>query len=106
MNAGNTIYPHKYGKNRNSPFEADVVNALNVVPECATGQAGVKYFEFPLTDLVFAGGLKGSQGSPGAIGTSQTPTSKAVPRTNNYSLMMTHRGADDDGSFLHCVHDP
>ena len=83
-----------------------MVNALNVVPECATGQAGVKYFEFELTDLVFAGGLKGSQGFDRAIGTSQTLTSKAVPRTNNYSLIMTHRGADDDGSFLPCVNDP
>ena len=85
------------------------MNALNVVPECATGQAGVKYFGFPLTDLVFAGGLKGSQNADRAVGTSQNPTPptpKVVPRTNDYCLIMTHRGAGDDGLFLPCVNDP
>ena len=33
MNAGITVVPHKYGKDRITHTEADVVNALNVIPE-------------------------------------------------------------------------
>lgn len=74
MNAGNTVCPNKYGKNRNTPIEVDVLNALNVIPECARGQAGVKYLEVLLIHLVFAGGLNGCQGSDRAVGTSQDYT--------------------------------
>ena len=109
MKAGITVYPHKYGKNRNTPTEADVVNALNVISGCAIGQAGMKDFEFPLTDLVFAGGLKGSQGSDRAVNTSQTPNPPPPGKLFLeciYCLTMIHRGASDDGSFLPCINDP
>ena len=55
------------------------MNSLDVVPERATGRAGVKYIEFPLTHLVFAGGIKGIQGSDRAVGTSQNPTAHSPP---------------------------
>ena len=48
-------------------------------PERATGQAGVKYIEFPLAHLVFARGIKGIQGSDHAVGASQTTNAHSSP---------------------------
>ena len=105
VKAGNTPYPHKYGKNSNTPTDTEVLNALNAIPECKTGQTNMKYFEFPLTDPVFAGGAAGSQGPDRVVGISQTPP-QGVPRTYIYCLSMTHRGASNSGAFVPCDNAP
>ena len=89
------------------PTDADVVNALNAIPECATGQTGLKYFEFPLTDPVFAGGPERSQGPDRVVAISPTPE-QGDPRTYTYCLAMTHRGGTSptDPSFRPCTNAP
>lgn len=101
------MYPHQYGSGSKAPTDASVVSALNAIPECATGQAGMKYFEFPLTDPVFTGGPATSQGTDRVVGISPSP-GQGGTRTYTYCLTMTHRGnsGDGDSSFNPCTNAP
>lgn len=102
--AGGRVYPRPYGSNGGIPTDPDVVTALNAIPECVTGQPMMKYFEFPLTDPVFAGGDAASQGPDRVIAISPSP-GQGGTRTFTYCLAITHRGgtSDTDPSFRPCV---
>ncbi|KAL9070131.1 MAG: hypothetical protein Q9161_005083 [Pseudevernia consocians] len=105
--AGTRYYPRQYGSGSNAPTDASVVTALNAISECATGQTGMKYFEFPLTDPVFTSGPAGSQGPDRVVAISPTP-GQGQTRTFTYCLAMTHRGGTgpSDPSFRPCTNAP
>lgn len=84
-----------------------VVNALNAIPECVTGQANMKYFEFPLTDPVFTDGPPQSQGPDRVVAISAN-IGQGGTRSFTYCLAMTHRGGTgpDDPTFRPCTNAP
>lgn len=102
--AGTRAYPRQYGSGSNKPTDASVVAALNAIPECTTGQNGMKYFEFPLTMTVFTGGPQGSHGLDRVVAISPNPGQGG---THKYTscLAMTHRGGTSptDPSFFPCT---
>ena len=65
-----------------------MVAALNVIPGCETGQAGMEFFEFPLDMTVFTGGAQGSQGPERVVAISPNP-GQGGTRTYTYCLAMT-----------------
>lgn len=95
-------YPHQYGKANASPTDPDVINALNGIPGCATGQSGFKFFEFPLTDPFYDGSQ--DQGPDRVIAISPNITPGGT-RTFTFCLAITHRGGTGplDPSFRPCV---
>ncbi|KAI1737938.1 hypothetical protein F4680DRAFT_450336 [Xylaria scruposa] len=66
--AGGVTYPHQYGAR-----DPEVAAALNAIDGCQTGQAGFKYFEYPLTTDVWVGGPARSQGPDRVIGIGKSP---------------------------------
>jgi hypothetical protein len=96
--AGERFYPRK-----NNAEEIPVRNALDAIPECRTGQAGHKYFEFPITDPVFTGGGgQRSQGADRVLAISPSP-GQGGARTFTYCLAITHEGAPRNGGFVTCT---
>ena len=97
--AGTRAYPRQYGSGSNALTDTSVVAALNAIPGCETGQAGMSFFEFPLDMTVFTGGPQDRvfaiSPNPGQGGT----------RTYTYCLAMTHRGgtSPSDPSFFPCT---
>ena len=81
--------------------------ALDAIPECATSLAGTwKWFEFPITDPVFAGAQPaGAQGPDRVIAISQNP-GQGGARTYTYCLAVTHRGVATNGGFDPCTSAP
>jgi hypothetical protein len=102
--AGTRSYPRKIGAGSNGPREAELVTALDAIPECKTGQNGMAYFEFPITDPVFTSGAQDSQGPDRVIAISPSP-GQGGTRSFIYCLAVTHRGGTDptDGSFRLCT---
>lgn len=77
-------------------------DALNAIPECRLGQAQMKYFEFPITDPVFAGeNDAGAQGPDRVIAISKSPGQGGV-RDYTYCLALTHRGLENN-AFTPCA---
>ncbi|KAI3325925.1 hypothetical protein HD806DRAFT_552318 [Xylariaceae sp. AK1471] len=105
--AGTRAYPQQYGNNQGIPTDADVKTALDAIPGCQTGQSGYKFFEFPLTDPVFAGSDQGGQGPDRVIAIAQNP-GQGGTRSYTYCLAVTHRGGSGsgDGSFRTCSNAP
>lgn len=91
---GSRKYPHQFGNP--TPRDAQVVTALNAIPECKTGQAGLIYYEFPLTNPVFTADPPG----PDRV---VAITQATGPQTFTYCLAMTHRGASPPSNFLPCT---
>ena len=91
--ADGTTYPQQYATKKNIPDEKDigVAAALDAIPECKTGQTGMKYFEFPISDPLWTGGGRGSQGPDRVIAISPSPGQGGV-REYTYCLALTHRG--------------
>ncbi|KAI8631827.1 hypothetical protein F5Y19DRAFT_472711 [Xylariaceae sp. FL1651] len=102
--AGTRSYPQQYGNNQGVPTDADVVKALDAIPECKTAQSGYKFFEFPITDPVFSGGDQGSQGPDRVIAIAQNP-GQGGTRSYTYCLAITHRGING-GGFQPCTSSP
>lgn len=102
--AGNRVYPRQYGKDSGTPDDKSVIDALDAIPECATGQANMKFFEFPLTDPVFTHAPRGSQGPDRVVAIAPNP-GQGKPRTFTYCLAITHRG-QPEGSFTPCTGAP
>ncbi|KAI1152342.1 hypothetical protein F4825DRAFT_476002 [Nemania diffusa] len=102
--AGTRSYPQQYGNNQAMPDDADVVTALNAIPECRTGQSGYKFFEYPLADPMWAGGEATTQGPDRVIAIAQNPGPGGA-RSYTYCLSITHRGGNGmgDGSFRTCA---
>ena len=90
------MYPHQFGNP--TPRDVPVVNALDAIPECKTGQAGLIYYEFPLTNPVFTADPPGPDR---VVAISQDP-STVVTQTFTYCLAMTHRGAPGN-DFVPCT---
>ncbi|KAI0468724.1 hypothetical protein F4859DRAFT_516884 [Xylaria cf. heliscus] len=101
--AGTRPYPQQYGNNKGIPSDSEVVAALDLVPGCKTGQAGFKYFEFPLADPMWTGGAERSQGPDRVIAIAKNP-GQGKPRSFTYCLSITHRGgtSPSDPSFRPC----
>lgn len=102
--AGTRSYPQQFGNNKGVPSDEGVKAALDAIAECKTGQAGMKYFEFPLTNPTFDGGDARSQGPDRVVAISPSP-GQGGTREYTYCLSVTHRGgtSDTDASFRPCV---
>ena len=93
---GRRNYPHQFGNP--TPRDPHVVTALNAIPECATGQAGMVYYEFPLTSPVFTADPPGPDR---VVAISQAP-GPGVTQAYTFCLAMTHRGARGN-NFVPCT---
>lgn len=93
---GKRKYPHQFGNP--TPRDVPVVTALNAIPGCQTGQAGLVYYEFPLTSPVFAADPPGTDR---VVAISQAP-GPGVTQTFTYCLAMTHNGAPGN-DFIPCT---
>ena len=96
MKAGTRHHPHQYSSGSVAPTKRIVLGALNAISEYATGQAGIKYFETPLTDRSFAGDLDC------LVAILSTPTMQGDPRTFTSHLAMTQHGGMDDIPSIYC----
>ena len=88
---GTRAYHRQYGSGSNAPTDATVWAALDGVPECKTGQTGMRCFEFPLNMTVFTGGAQDWQGPHRVVAILPIPGQSGT-RTYTYYLAMTQRG--------------
>jgi hypothetical protein len=76
----------------------EVQDAINAMPECATGQADKSYFEFPITDPAFNGGDPGPDRLIAIAEGTKPDLKNAV-----YCLSLTHREAATKNAFNLCT---
>lgn len=106
-NAGGRTYPRQVGKGAAPPRDASVKAALDAIPECATSLAGSnKWFEFPITDPVFAGNQPATAQGPDRVIAISPNIGPGGIRTYTYCLAVTHRGTAVDGAFDPCTNAP
>ena len=101
--AGKRWYPRQYGQGAKPPDDKPVTEVLDTIPECATSLAGSrKWFEFPITDPVFTGGLANSQGQDRVIAVSPI-IGQGETRSFTYCMVITHRNVIKNGAFKPCI---
>lgn len=103
--AGGRYYARQYGQGPNPPTDQSVRDALDAIPECSTTLTGShKWYEFPITDPLFAGGDAASQG-PDRVVAIAPNAGQGQQLQFTYCLAMTHRG-QAGGAFGPCDNAP
>jgi len=103
--ADQRTYPRQYGGTNATPSDLDVIAALNGIEGCHTNQEGYKFFEFPITDPVFAGSLPPEAQGPDRVIAIAQNIGQGNQRSFTYCLAITHSGGFGmkDGSFRPCT---